>query len=68
MRYEVTNNTKSPRVLYNVEKRGVMVPVGETRTIDLADHDVVRIEGAKGRDEVTLKLVDEAPKQAATKK
>lgn len=70
MRYEVTNNTKGPRVLYNAEQRGVLVPVGETRTIDLVDHDAERLKAARGKDEVTLVAVvaPDQPKQQSQQK
>lgn len=66
MRYEVTNNTRGPRVLYNTEQRGVLVSVGETRVIDLVDHDAERLLKARGKDEVTLVALSPEPSRQAT--
>lgn len=65
MRYEVTNNTKAPRVLHDVNNKGKMIAVGTTAIIDLHDHDAERLMLAKGKDEVTLSPAE--PEAAPTK-
>ncbi len=64
MKYEVTNAIPSgtPRVLHDVNNRGVLVPSGEMRVVDLHDHDAARLKSAKRGTEVTLHAVEE-PKQ-----
>lgn len=64
MKYEVTNATQTPRVLHDVNNRGVLVPTGQMRIVDLHDHDANRLMKAES-DEVKIKLIDE-PKPIIT--
>lgn len=62
MKYNVTNPTQTPRVLYDVDNRAKFVPPGQMRTIDLHDHDAERLMKATS-DEVKLSPFKTEPDQ-----